>query len=94
MEDGVENVVKRFGKVIKEVLIVDFEVKIFGKVILLVAVVEVAPACNVVAEVLSVGSLLTFSVPEFAVVLLMKSVNGKPVVIVVDRSNLDDISDD
>ena len=89
MEDGVENVLKRLGKVIKEVLIVDFEVKIFGKVILLVAVVEVAPACNVVAEVFSVGSLLTFTVPEFAVVLLMKLV-----VIVVDRSSLDDISDD
>ena len=52
MEDGdeIEGEVKRFGKVIRVGLRVDFEVNICGKVILLVETVEVFPVCKLVVE--------------------------------------------
>ena len=50
MEDGDEIELKRFGKVIIVGLRVDFEVKICGKVILLVEIVDVVPVCKKLVE--------------------------------------------
>lgn len=50
MEDGDEIELKMFGKVIRVGLRVDFEVKILGKVILLVDIVDVVPSCNLLVE--------------------------------------------
>ena len=50
MEDGDEIEVKRFGKVIRVGLRVGFEVKILGKVILLVEIVDVVPVCKMLVE--------------------------------------------
>ena len=87
MEDGdeIKGGVKRFGKVITVGLRVDFEVNIFGKVILLVATVDVSPLCNLVV-VDSVRSKLNGEVVDEGVDFNVS------VVVSIDWSGFDDIN--
>ena len=62
MEDGDEIELKRFGKVIIVGLRVDFEVKICGKVILLVEIVDVAVRSKLNGDVVVVGAVCNDSV--------------------------------
>ena len=84
MEDGdeIEGEVKRFGKVIRVGLRVDFEVKICGKVILLVETVDVFPVCKLVVED-SVRSRLNGDVVVEGVVCFNDSVEVDNIITVV-----------
>ena len=75
---------KRFGKVIIVGLRVDFEVKILGKVILLVEIVDVVPVCKMLVEDSVTSKLNGDDVVEGVV-------SNCSVVVSIERSKDDDI---